>query len=225
MVRVRGLSKTFLNGKLVLNGIDLDVRPGDALAIWGANGAGKTTFLRILATLAKPTRGEVSVGGFSVQTHARSVRGVVGWVPAGDGGLFPRLNGFDNLLFAASACQVGRKCLEEQLGAWREIASFRDALTTPAYLCSSGMKQQLATARALISNPDVLLLDEPNRSLDPESRILAQEIIRFKTRNKVLIFTTHSKEEAEGLANRNVTLKGGRIDEIVHHDFVSRISQ
>jgi ABC-type multidrug transport system ATPase subunit len=225
MIQIQGLSKIFLNGKTVLKHLNLDVRPGESVAIWGSNGVGKTTFLRILATLVEPTAGEVTVYGFSVKTQPLKIRAMTGWVPAGDGGLFPRLTGYENMLFAAAACRLDKCELERQLKTWREISSFRDALSTPIYLCSSGMKQQLATCKALLNNPLVLLLDEPNRSIDPETRVLVKEVIRHNTRGKILVFTTHSREEANGLATREIFLREGAMNETIQDGFVPRVSQ
>lgn len=211
-VEIRGLSKSFAlgGGRLqVLSGLNLTIRPGEALAIVGASGSGKTTLLRMLAGLDQPDAGEVRIDGALVDGVGNE-RAVIYQEPR----LLPWLTVLGNVAFGLEARGIARGTAEaraRQVIDLVHLTDFADAL--PRQL-SGGMAQRAGIARALAVQPEILLLDEPLGALDAMTRIiLQQELARIWEEEKVtMILVTHDLEEAIVLADRVLVLprdKGG----------------
>ncbi len=228
-IRVRNLSKSFPSRRgvaqifrhplsfpraPVLNGIDLDIREGEFFGILGLNGAGKTTLLKVIATLVIPESGTASVNGHDIQRDPKRVREKLALVTADERSLHWRLSALENLrLFGAL----------HRLNAAESLARSRDALASVKLLevgdklvgsFSSGMKQRLLIARALLARPRVLLLDEPTRSLDPVSAhelrtMLRDEIIA--QHGTTVVLATHNAEEAVNYCDRIAVLHQGKV--------------
>ncbi len=205
-ITARGLVKRF--GPVVaLDGIDLDVPAGAALAVLGPNGAGKSTLLRLLAGLARPSSGTLQVGAAGeARTAARGRVGYVGHETL----LYPALTARENLVFAARLHGVadpgGRAdvLLAEQ--------DLTPASSRPAGDFSRGMAQRLAIARGLVHDPAILLLDEPFAGLDRSSAgRLAERLRRLRTENRTLVLVTHEIGLASALADAAIVLSRGRV--------------
>jgi ABC-2 type transport system ATP-binding protein len=204
-LRLENLGRSF-GEKKVFSGIHLTATRGDVVAVVGPNGAGKTTLLRVLCTLLLPTEGEAWVAGLAVSSSPRAVRERLGWVPASEGGFLPRLTGSENLGLFASLRRIGRRDQDRCLDELGDLGPLRQALETPYYLCSAGMRQTLHLARALLSRPLVLLLDEPTRSLDEETATLMRGFLLRGARDRIVLFSTHRSEDRAYLANREIRL-------------------
>lgn len=226
---IRNLTKTFpqakslstalrhplrWNGKEVLRSIDLHVDHGEVLGLLGPNGAGKTTLLEILATLLLPTSGQVWVCGHDVTRDASQVRRIMGYCPSLSQSFYPRLTGGANLEFFALLNDFSPREAKERTSALFDLMDMNLARDTTFQCYSEGMKQKLALARALLSDPPVLLLDEPTRSLDP---VAQREVRRFlravlvEKFGKTVLLVTHSLAEAEEVCDRLAILDRGRI--------------
>jgi ABC-2 type transport system ATP-binding protein len=202
------------NGIEVLRDISLEVLSGEALGLLGPNGAGKTTLLEILSTLLLPTSGRAWVCGYEVAGEAAQVRKVVGYCPCGSQSFYPRLTGVGNLEFFALLNDFRPREAKEKIETVLELVGMDGASHAPFQWYSEGMKQRLSFARALLTDPPVLLLDEPTKSLDP---LLQGEVQRFLRRTlveklgKTILLVTHSLAEAEEVCDRLALMHRGRI--------------
>jgi heme exporter protein A len=209
MIELRRLTKAF-GRKMVLRGIDLTVAVGESLVIFGPNGAGKTTLIRILAGLSRPSGGVLRVGGLDMATHSDGIRGHLGVVSHAPL-LYDSLTGEENLRFFASLYSLpnpGPRIMEllEQVG----LAQRRKDLVRTY---SRGMVQRLAIARAILHDPEVLLLDEPDTGLDPQAAEMLHNLLARLggESNRTIITITHSLERGLSIADRVALLVNGRI--------------
>ena len=207
-IRVRGLEKSF-NDLHVLRGVDFDVKAGTIFALLGSNGAGKTTVVRILATLLKADTGEATVNGLDVAVNAADVResiSLTGQFAAVDG----VLTGRENLVLIAKLRHLPNPgaIADELLARF----SLTEAGTRKASTYSGGMQRRLDIAMSLIGNPPVIFLDEPTTGLDPEARIeVWQTVKQLAARGTTVLLTTQYLDEAEHLADRIAILHRGTI--------------
>ncbi|EHR52097.1 ABC-type multidrug transport system, ATPase component [Saccharomonospora marina XMU15] len=207
-IRVLGLHKSY--GKLeVLRGVDFEVQRGSIFALLGSNGAGKTTIVRILATLLKADAGTAGVNGFDVATEAARVResiSLTGQFAAVD----EILSGRENLVLVARL-----RHLDDPGGIADDLLkrfSLREAAARRVSTYSGGMRRRLDIAMSLIGNPPVIFLDEPTTGLDPEARIEVWDVVRsLAGRGTTVLLTTQYLQEAEQLADRIAILHQGRI--------------
>ena len=210
VVEVRGLERAF-GEHVALDGVDLRLEGGSTLAVLGSNGAGKSTLLRVLAGLLRPHAGTVRVLGSELPGEAPAVRGRVGLL--GDEPLLYRdLTGRENLLFHAQLHGAGGERVEELL---RGTGMSRRA-DQPVAELSRGLRQRLAVARTLLSDPPLLLLDEPRANLDPAAAELLEALIgRASGRARLLV--SHDVEGALAESDAVLGLRAGRavIDEPV----------
>ncbi len=215
MIEVHHLTKRF-GPKVVLRGLDLRVEKGEFVALLGPNGAGKTTLLRILASLSKPTLGEVWIAGYRLRDQAAWIRrrlGVVSHQPL----LYGDLSAEENLRFYARlyGLENAEARIREVLtlvGLW---ARRRDLVRT----FSRGMQQRLAIGRAILHDPEVLLLDEPHTGLDQEACDMLDQLLRqVAARGRTVVMTSHDLARAADLASRFDVLSGGHIQASVRRE-------
>jgi heme exporter protein A len=203
-IELRGLARYF-GERVALSQVSAQVPAGTTLAVLGRNGAGKSTLLRVLAALLRPHSGEVEVFGEPLPRRAWAVRGRIGLL-AHEPLLYRELSGRENLEYHARLHGVGRERVEEVLGA---VAMDRRA-EDPVRLLSRGMVQRLAIARAVLHDPQLLLLDEPRANLDPAAAELVEPLIgRPSGRTRVL--TSHDPQAALAEADAVLALKDGRV--------------
>jgi heme exporter protein A len=207
-IAVRNVYKRY-GRKTVLKGIDLAVESGQVMALLGANGAGKTTLLRMVSGMARPSSGEIALGGVNVSAAGAELRryiGVVSHLPL----LYETLSGYENLAFFAQLydLQDPGPRIEAVLRAVDLWAPRRDLART----YSRGMVQRLAIARAILHDPPVLLLDEPDTGLDQHSAEMLHGLItRLGAANRAILLTTHNLERALAWADSVSILVGGKI--------------
>jgi ABC-2 type transport system ATP-binding protein len=207
-IRVAGLEKSY--GKLeVLTGVDLEVASGSIFALLGSNGAGKTTVIRILATLLRADGGTASVAGFDVATQGADVRRAIsltGQFAAVD----EVLSGRENLILVARLRHLARpgEIADELLARF----SLTEAGSRRVATYSGGMRRRLDIAMSLIGDPPVIFLDEPTTGLDPEARLEVWDAVKaLAAGGTTILLTTQYLEEAEQLADRIAILHAGRI--------------
>ena len=209
-VVVERLEKT-LGKNQVLRGISFSAQPGEIFGLLGPNGAGKTTTLRIICTLLSPDSGRVEVAGFDTRAAQQEVRKRVGVVTA-DIGVYPRLSARENIAYFARLSGVPDADLKRRVDAVIErldVGSFADQR---AESLSSGQKQKLAIARAIVHDPQVLMFDEPTSNLDVlASREVREFMVESKGHGKCVIFSTHVMHDAERLCDRLAILHQGQV--------------
>ncbi len=207
---VERLEKTLGKNK-VLRGISFSAQPGEIFGLLGPNGAGKTTTLRIICTLLSPDNGTVEVLGFDTRTSPQEVRKRVGVVTA-DIGVYPRLTARENIAYFAQLSGVPDKELRRRVDAVIERLDVGSFAGQRAESLSSGQKQKLAIARAIVHDPQVLMFDEPTSNLDVlASRDVREFMVESKGRGKCVIFSTHVMHDAERLCDRITILHEGRV--------------
>ena len=209
-VKVDRLEKT-LGKNRVLRGISLEADSGEIFGLLGPNGAGKTTTLRIICTLLAPDAGSVEVLGFDTRTAPEEVRRRVGVVTA-DIGVYPRLSARENIAYFAELSGVLDGELERRVGAVLERLDMVSFADQRAESLSSGQKQKVAIARAIVHDPLVLMFDEPTSNLDVlASREIRNFMVESRDRGKCVIFSTHVLHDAERLCDRVTILHEGAV--------------
>ncbi len=211
-IRVREIRKRFRSVQ-ALDGVSLDVEPGDVVALLGPNGAGKSTLIRTLGTTVLPDAGTATVAGYDVVRDAVGARRSTGLVIGDERSHYWRLSGRRNLAFFAALAGMSRREAAARTARLMDEVGLADAADRPVLGYSSGMRARLSLARALLADPPVLLLDEPTRSLDPLAASRFREIAaRLADRRRAaVLFATHDLHEAAAVAARILVLSAGRI--------------
>ena len=187
---------------VALDAVDLVVDAGEHLAVLGENGAGKTTLLRIVATAARPTSGTLQIFGLDAMVERRRLRGRIGFVEHAPG-LYPALSAAENLAFFCTLQGVDRARVAQVL----DLVGLADIARRPAGKLSRGAQQRLAIGRAVLHEPQLLVLDEPDASLDSDGPDLLMKVMRGRT----AIIATHDHALANRLCKRMLELRRGRV--------------
>ena len=195
-----------------MNGIDLRVERGEIFGVLGPNGAGKTTTLRMLATLLEPTSGEVMVLGIDVKRDPRAIRASLGAMLSGERSLYWKLTARENLEYFAALYHVPPKATTARIDAALVAVKLADRADDYVERYSTGMRQRLALARALLPDPPLVILDEPTVGLDPQAaRDLRDRVRELKRQGRTVLLTTHYMEEADQLCDRIAIIDHGEI--------------
>jgi sodium transport system ATP-binding protein len=209
-VKVDRLEKSLGRNK-VLRGISFEALSGEIFGLLGPNGAGKTTTLRIICTLLAPDAGTVGVLGFDTRLAPQEVRRRVGVVTA-EIGVYPRLSARENIAYFAELSGVVDGELERRVEAVIDRLDMRSFARQRAESLSSGQKQKVAIARAIVHDPPVLMFDEPTSNLDVlASREIREFMVESKQRGKCVIFSTHVLYDAERLCDRVTIIHEGKV--------------
>ncbi|MFQ5718673.1 MAG: ABC transporter ATP-binding protein [Acidobacteriota bacterium] len=197
-----------------LRDVDLAVESGEVFGLLGPNGAGKTTLLKILSCLILPDAGRAEIAGRDSAADERAVQRSIGYVTSDERSFYWRLTGTQNLTFFARLHGITGRKIRPLVAGLLERVELTDKAGEPFSSYSSGMKQRLSIARALLHDPPVLFLDEPTRSLDPVSARRIRELVRGELADrdgKTILLATHNLHEAADLCDRMAILTGGRV--------------
>jgi ABC-2 type transport system ATP-binding protein len=193
-------------------GVSFHILEGEIFGLLGPNGAGKTTTIKMLCTLLEPSGGEAWVNGYEISKQADQVRQNLGAVLTGERSIYWKLTGRENLEYFAALYHIPPKVAKvriDELLARLDLSKRADEYVERY---SSGMKQRIAIAKALLANPPVVLLDEPTIGLDPQAaRNLRELILEIKNEGRTVLLTTHYMEEADQLCDRIGIIDQGRI--------------
>jgi len=203
-----------------LDGVSFEIRRGETVAILGQNGSGKSTLIRLLSTLLLHDGGAARIFDHDVFTETRAVRMLINRVSV-EASFFKKMSATENLSYAARFYGMAPRATRKQIPELLERVGFpRDRMNEPMEDLSRGMQQKVALARALLTAPIVLLLDEPTTGLDPRSKLEVQRFIREirETHDATVLLCTHDLAEAEELAERVGILDRGRLIELAPAD-------
>jgi len=210
MIEVQDLAKHFKKVKAV-DGVSFKVQDGEVVGLLGANGAGKTTMMRLIGTVLRPTYGTARVQGFDVRHQPDDVRRVLGVLPE-YWGLYERFTPREHLRLFGAYYQLEGPALERRIDQLIELLDMNEYADRECYRFSKGMSQKVALARAIIHDPSHLLLDEPTSGLDVMSARQVRELIaNSRTQGKCVIVSTHILSEAERLCDRLVLVDHGHL--------------
>jgi lipooligosaccharide transport system ATP-binding protein len=210
LVRARGLTKRFGDFTAV-DGIDFELRRGEAFGFLGPNGAGKSSTMRMLGCVSPPSGGELSILGLDPVRDGSAIRARLGVVPQEDT-LDVELTVQENLLIYGRYFGLRRQLIRERTARLLDFVQLSDRAADQVEPLSGGLKRRLTIARSLINEPDILLLDEPTTGLDPQARhVVWDRLFRLKQQGVTLILTTHYMDEAEQLCDRLVVMDHGII--------------
>ncbi len=210
VISARNLRKEF--GEFVaVDGIDFDVAPGESFGFLGPNGAGKTSTMRMIGCVSPITSGTMRIFDLDPERDGPAIRARMGVVPQADQ-LDSELTVVENLVIYGRYFDIPRAECRRRAAELLEFVQLTERADERVDPLSGGMKRRLTIARSLMSEPDLLLLDEPTTGLDPQARhILWDRLYRLKQRGVTLVLTTHYMDEAEQLCDRLVVMDGGRI--------------
>lgn len=230
MISLNALTKKF-NGFTAVDAVSFEARDGEIFGLLGPNGAGKTTTIRMLATVIEPTSGNASVDGLSIIDHPQQVRERIGVVTA-EIGLYDRFTARENLRYFGRLYGMGKDPLERRIEALIDILDMRRFADRRAGTFSTGMKQKVAIARAIIHDPRVIIFDEPTAGLDV---VASQTVIRVMTHarkeKKLVVLSTHDMAHAEALCDRVAIMHRskcvfiGTVKELFEKTEASRLEQ
>ena len=207
-IEIVGLWKSY-GGRAVLKRLDISVDWGQILVVFGANGSGKSTLIKLLSTLSTPTDGEIRVAGMAMKDNSRAIRrniGVVMHQPL----LYDNLTGRENLRFHGRMFSLDD--LDKRIEIAAGLVGMAGFLDRRLGLLSHGLQKRFSMARAILHDPPILLLDEPETGLDQEALGLLKDLIVSSSgRQRTVVMTTHSLERGLAIGNRIAILAGGRI--------------
>jgi lipooligosaccharide transport system ATP-binding protein len=210
LIRAAGLTKRFGEFTAV-DGIDFELRRGEAFGFLGPNGAGKSSTMRMIGCVSPPTSGTLTILGLDSVTAGQAIRGRLGVVPQEDT-LDVDLTVRENLLVYGRYFGLSRSVIAERTTRLLEFVQLADRAGDQVDPLSGGMKRRLTIARSLINEPEILLLDEPTTGLDPQARhVVWDRLFRLKQQGVTLVLTTHYMDEAEQLCDRLVVMDAGKI--------------
>ncbi len=221
-VAVNGLCKRF-DDRVIVDGLSFQIRQGECYGLLGPNGAGKTTTLRALLGLTPIDGGQLRVLGFEVPAQSRLARARIGVVPQMDN-LDPDFTVEENLLVFGRYFGLSDAQMRERIPGLLEFAALAGKRDARINELSGGMKRRLTLARAMVNDPDLIVLDEPTTGLDPQARHLVWERLRaLLARGKTILLTTHFMDEAERLCGRlGVMDHGAMVAEGVPRELIAR---
>lgn len=200
------VSKQYKN-LIALDRVSLKLHKG-VYGLLGANGAGKTTLMRMICGIVTPTSGRISFDGADVKEE--SYRAVLGYLPQ-DFGYYPEFSGMDFLLYMASLKGIDSKSAKKRANELIKLVSLEDVAKRKIKTYSGGMKQRIGIAQAMLSNPRILVLDEPTAGLDPRERVRFRNIIAELGKESIVLLSTHIVSDIEHIADEIIMIKSGQL--------------
>jgi len=214
IISTHNLSKTYRGGLQAVRDVSLTMARGEIFGLFGPNGAGKSTIVRMLTTLLAPTAGTAVIHGYDLRTEALQIRAVIGLVTADERSFYGRLTAAQNLSFFAAMQNVPRRAIPERVATVLAQFGLTHKAHAPAQSLSSGQKQRLNIARALLHDPAILFLDEPTKSMDVQTSDFVKQLVRetlVDEQGKTVVFISHELYEMDNFCDRVAILADGRV--------------
>lgn len=208
-----------------LKGISFEVKKEELFGILGPNGAGKTSLIKILCTLILPDSGTALINGYDIYHHEKKIKKYIGYITSDARSFFWRLTGNQNLHFFGTLYNLSSEETKKRINYLVDLLDLKKEIDMPFMGYSSGIKQRLSIARGLLRNPEILLMDEPTRSLDPLAKLRLQQFIKkdlVGEQKKTVFLATHDLLEAEYLCDRLAILSQGKIVAIGKVDAIKK---
>lgn len=209
MIKAESVTKTYGNTTAVQT-VSFTLKPDEIVGFVGPNGAGKSTVLKMLSTLIYPTRGTITVDGLDVVEHALAVRRRIGYL-SGDTPLYQGMRVDKFLRFIGQARGLRGERLKKQFDWVIDVCGIEAVLLKRVNQCSTGFRQRIGLATALIHDPPVLLLDEPTHGFDPLQALIFRDMLRSLSPNRVTLFSTHIIQEVAAIGDRVMLINNGRL--------------
>ena len=206
MLKLDHLTKRFRGGVTAVADVSLELKPG-VVGLLGPNGAGKTTLMQLIATITRPTSGEIHFQGVDVLREPEALRRQLGYLPQ-DFGVYDNLTAFEFLTYFGGLKGVTKRSRIEEL---LELVNLHTVAHRPAATFSGGMRQRLGIAQALLNDPALLIVDEPTAGLDPEERVRFRHLLSDLGHGKLVLLSTHIVSDVESLAGTIAVMREGRL--------------
>lgn len=209
LLEVKNISKKY-GSSPALNPMSCRMESGELIGLVGSNGAGKSTFIKILSTLIKPTNGDILLDGKSIIRYPMIMQKNIGYLPQ-DIAIYPNLSAVEFLMYMAALKRLPKRKAKEQVAYLLEILHLSDAKNRRLSGFSGGMKQRVGIACALLGDPEIIIVDEPTTGLDPEERVTLRNILSKLSCSKIVLLSTHIISDIEATASRIMILKKGNL--------------
>ncbi|MET0857743.1 MAG: ABC transporter ATP-binding protein [Telluria sp.] len=206
MLEIRNVVKTFGKDVTAVDGVSLSLRAG-VVGLIGHNGAGKTTLMQMIATLTRPTSGEIVFQGADIVARPDAIRRRLGYLPQ-DFGVYPNLTALEFMQYFAALKGVRDPARIRHL---LELVNLHEHARRPASAFSGGMRRRLGIAQALLADPDILIVDEPTAGLDPEERLRFRNLLSELGFDKLVIMSTHIVSDVESIAGQLAIMRSGKL--------------
>jgi ABC-2 type transport system ATP-binding protein len=216
-ILVEGIGKKFQSGGSsveAVRNLSLQVDTGELFGLFGHNGAGKSTLVRMLATLVRPTYGRAQINGFDLVRAEQQVRASIGLVASDERSFYGRLSGRDNLRFFATLQNVRRAHVEDRVAYSLRLFDLGNIAQRPFQTYSTGQRQRLNMARAILHDPPILFLDEPTKSMDVQTADFVKSLVKLELvgrQHKTVVFISHELYEMENFCDRVAVVNRGEL--------------
>ncbi len=212
IINIENLTRWYKgNAKPAIDGINLEIEEGGIFGLLGPNGAGKTTMIKILCGLLAPTSGQISIGGFSLNSELDEIKRIIGVVPQ-EIALYPTLNARENLTIFGGIYGIKRSDLSQRIQGWLRTFGLEKSQHQQVGKFSGGMKRRLNLIAGLIHNPRILFLDEPTVGVDVQSKnVIIENLFEVNRQGTTIVYTSHYLEEAENLCSYLAIIDEGKI--------------
>jgi ABC-2 type transport system ATP-binding protein len=230
MIRIESLTKSFGRIK-ALNDLNLEIKRGELLGIIGPNGAGKTTAIRMACCILKPDFGDIKIDGTSIHEDPIRIKSMIGYLPE-EPNLYERFKAKDLLRYFAELYGVPKNDINGRIEDLLELVGMTERKDDRINTFSKGLRQRISVARALVHDPDIIILDEPTMGLDPATANSIRDFVRNLKGNKTMILCTHYMAEADSLCDRVAILNKGKIIDVgtpsylkskIHGDIILKV--